>query len=678
MKKIILLIFMLLATGLYGTGATIIDVRVWDSDTNTFTADLIRADPVDVSPGDDVDEDGGHASVTVGEYVYTVFTQDRGDGGDEIRPYLLRTSSNSIQVWNEDISGFSSSLLTGTSIGHQASGAEVDDDTVAIAADSSGNVYIAFIQQDAANGTYDHLYLSRYNATKKLVEIWNGDDDDWSTTFSDADDIGDGIDAWRSTASTITDLDGTVGALSMVVNADNDVFIGYVAYDGSTRVSYVTMYDKSANVMQVWNANSGTFTDVFADGSQEADGVAHATSDYSSHITLVAAGADVYITAVQTEAASNADNRLAFARFNASNVKIEKWDASASDFSSTLTEGDADEDYIDAAESGDVVSFNDVSSEHGASMVFDSVSGNIYISYVLNQDTDGDDSGDTEHLFLTRYAIAANEVGYWDATGNTFNTSKAEGDDNEDYIDAGDLANDVNDEGDILHNMAVDSSGNLYISYLQENDSDQNHLYFSLYDGSDVTYWDSSISGFTTNKANGSDDADGIDNNTLGNRTEDHSILIDNSDHVYFAYIQHNSSWRELKLSHYAPTTSSKGVLSFWSEQTNTLTQTASKAGSLSLPFYDYDTFSPQLVMTDGGAIYIPHTEEINADKYDGDHHLFMTKVMDASRSSNSTKRRRSSSGTCLISGFDNNLIWFIAGLLFMTLIVFKPSKLKA
>lgn len=39
--------------------------------------------------------------------------------------------------------------------------------------------------------------------------------------------------------------------------------------------------------------------------------------------------------------------------------------------------------------------------------------------------------------------------------------------------------------------------------------------------------------------------------------------------------------------------------------------------------------------------------------------------------------RRRSKSGWCLISDVDNNLAWFVMGFLFMTLIVFKPSKVK-
>lgn len=685
-KKIFLILLLITGT-LYATGLSVVDVRGWDSRTKSFTSDLAEVDPIYVSPADEVSV-GGHASVTFGEYVYTVIVQNRDSWSDEYRPYLFRTSANSVTVWNEDISGFSETLTTGTSIGHQATDSAVDNNSIKIAADTEGNIYIAFMQEDGPTGNYDHLYLSRFNATSQLMEIWNGDSDAWSTTLSDANDLADGIDAWRDTTSYTTQVE-TGYNISMAINENDDVFIGYIANDGATRVAYITMYDTSAVTMKVWDADTGTFTDTFADGSaatgngSTVDGVGHtasgAVSEHCERISLVAAGADVYISTVQYEIDIDADACLTLSRFNAATIKIEKWDVSASDFSSTIGDGDDDTDFIDMSDNAGTVDNNNVGTYLPPRMVYDPLSEDVYICYTLYQDTDGlpavGPTGDTYHLFLTRYDSSANEVGYWDATSNTFSTTKADGDDNEDAIDAGDTDRNVDDYDYYNHNIAVDSSGNLYISYLQENDNYENHLYFSLYDGSDVMFWDSSASGFTTVKADGSDDADGIDDNTLTDRYgRRHAMLIDGDDHVYFAYTQFGGNWYFLKLSHYEPTTSTTGTLSFWSEQTNSLTQTASKAGNINRPLDRPDVEDPQLVITDKGAIYLPHIEDSNMDQYDGDDHLFISKIKDAN--TNTSTLGRNSSGTCLTGGIGNESIWFIMGL-FSIVFVLGRSRVK-
>jgi len=573
-------------------------VFAWHESLSMFTPTLSSVTPVDAYR---TRATSAQASITVGDIAYTVFFQSNGSS---VQPYLLRTVGDSIAIWDEDTSTFNTNLSTGDTIGHGGSGASASG-TPAIAADSVGNVYITYVHGD--NTPDNHIYLNRYNATSNDVEIWDGDSGAWSTTLSDADDSEDGIDTGVSTTQAAS-------LPSIAINSHDDVFITYVQNSDA----FVTRYDSSATEIQVWDGDTSSFSTTRDSGDNTNDLIGRLTPHAFSNTTLVVAGADIYFSTVQVESNAQSDTRISLSRFNAVTDQIERWDSGNTSFSALLTDGNDDTDFIDAGGSG-VLSNDDAASPV---LSFDSASGHIYLVY--EKEIQG--AANQTHLLMSRYNGAA--VQYWDDDTGSWSTTATDGDDLTDTVSAGSS----NKEATNARTAHV-SNGDLYIAYLLENaTNNNNHVYLSRYDISDITleHWDEDNNAWDTDKGNGDEDADAIDDNTAATIiSSELDILALNNDDIYIAYNQdlQGGTNSHLKLSRYKASTETTEV---WNNDTASFSATQTDADQLSELTSTNVTLAgvtPDILQLNNGYLVISYIQVRTEQALGNTSHLQLSKV---------------------------------------------------
>jgi len=571
----------------------------WDAMEAEFTPVRSRVDPADVFPTRDT---RGHASASFGETTYTVFLQE---DGAQTRPYLLRTIGDDVRIWDEDSSSFVSNLSIGDTIGHGGAGASASG-VPAIGTDTLGNVYIAYVHGD--NTPDDHVYLNRYNASTGDVEIWDGDSAAWSSTLSDAADAGDGIDAGRDTTQAAS-------GLSLVINGNNDVFITYIQNSDA----FLTRYNAGSGTVEAWDGDASAFTTTLTDGdSSNNDLIAQLTADACREVTSVVAGSHVYFATVQNENDAQDDTRIALSRYNATTDRIERWDAGGSVFSSTLTDGNDDTDFVSAGSSGT----NDGDDAGAPALSYESVNGDVYLVYEMEIQA----AANQTHLLMSRFN--GTTVQYWNDDAMAWSTTPNDGDDLADTVSAGA----TNKEGTNAR-LAHAANGDLYITYLLENaTSNLNHVYMSRYDASAVSleHWDSAAMGWDPDKADGDEDEDAIDDSTPTTiMSAGIDVVMANTGDLYVAYAQdlQGSTNAHMKLSRYNATL---GVMEVWSNTDAAFVATQTSASPIDEPTPSNVVpawFAPSIAQLSSGELIISYTQQ-RLDIAPGAVHLQLAKVL--------------------------------------------------
>jgi hypothetical protein len=321
-----------------------VDVRIWDSAIRNWTANFANGDPIDTT----LPREASDPTIAIdsGDNVYVAYRQN---DGIYYNIYLSRFSAfDGVQIWDAGTQAWSGTLADGDPVG--LSGASGDVRGLDMTVDSTDQVYLAYIQQDA--GIY-RVFLSRYNTN--VAQIWNGG---WkSDTFASAQPIDTGatnadiprviadgsgniyvcfaqladsinrihLSRWNGTDMQIWDT-GTLGwttALSsgdpidaatgygaaspeMTVDTSGRVYVTFQQSDGKASRVYLSRYDDtpipSSPVVEIWDRNAQRWTTTFGDG----DPIDAGTGNNARNPQLAASSTDeVFFTYDQNDGSVN-------------------------------------------------------------------------------------------------------------------------------------------------------------------------------------------------------------------------------------------------------------------------------------------------------------------------------------------------------------------------------------
>jgi len=629
MKNSIGLILILMVLSGSVLAGTTDELRVWDESQSAFTSNLNDAEPIDKYLSQSV---YGHASVMVDEVLYTAYVQS--DGIDR-HVYLARLKNGDIEVWDDGTGangGWNSHLQTADSISNPGlfTAGSVDP---AIAADSIGNVYIAFQQEDTAGSNNQHLYLARLNATSGRVEVWDGNDQAWNTDRTVINAVADGIDAERRTTSQ-----SVSGAPKMVVNNNDDVFIAYLQSDGVQNHLYLTRYDASAVEIQGWDQAPGTntsctggesFTTVSADFEDAGDNIDHIVSASASTAFDMATGGPlghVYFVYVQEDWTN--DFHMGITRYNAEIEKVQKWNNNSQSWTCRPTDADDNADFIDAK----AVSASTTNVTGTPSIAVNS-QGDAYIAYAL------DDATPDSHIYLVRYTDFGDQIGssttteqiqWWDYATSTFNGGTAlvhsgsYGDEANDTLDAQVAAKDADSP-----QLVIDGVDNVYVAFLQEDATgNEDHIYITrvLPATNTLQHWSEDTETWELLASAQSGATDMIDLNVSSSSSSSaFKMAVDNNNDIYIAYIQQDNGGTNshLKLTRYD---TSRSLFGGWEvDSLSAFTTDFSLVDSVDISTTAQTSSKPDIVVSNNGVAYIPYLQLREPD-YGSVNHLQVNK----------------------------------------------------
>jgi len=423
--------------------------------------------------------------------------------------------SEGVDIWDNDTSDWITTFADGDPI-DAATGNPAYAPQLSV--DCNGRLYVTYYQYADAY----RIYLSRYDGTD--VEIWDTGTLDWTDTFSNGDPIdaptgfntyapqiavdssgrvyvtyynteghlylsrydGTSVKIWGNGGWTTTFSQGipidvatgyAVYAPQIAVDSSGRVYITYYQSDGGANGIYLNCYD-DANGVQIWG-NSG-WTTTFAQGIPID---ATVNSAYAPQLAVDSSGS-VYVVYRQV---LGEVNRIYLSRYDDTNG-VQIWGNSG--WTATFSEGTP----IDPG-----------TQNCGAPQLAIDLNGNVYITYAHEE---------PDSVYLNRYD--GTDVRIWDNGTSSWITNFANGD----SIDTGSsYANNPQ--------VAVDSSGMVYVVYQQEHDQ-LFGIYLSRYDGNDVQIWGSG--GWTDTFSNGIP----IDPSTQ--TCGEPQLAVDLNDNVYITY----------------------------------------------------------------------------------------------------------------------------------------------
>lgn len=331
-----------------------------------------------------------------------------------------------------------------------------------------------------------------------LVWIWDGIDEEWTTTLTD----GTPIDTTLAEDATEP---------SMAVDSLGNTYVAFRQNDTEgTSIGriYLSRYRVTGEV-QIWDNDERTWTTELSDGDPIDTGLA----GLSAQTPQVAVDAldRVYVVFAQSDGTSD---RIYLSRYNGNQVTIYGPGIWTTVF--------ANAQPIDA---------NTGNAAKSPQLAIDkSVTNQVYVTFFQN-------NGSENHVYLSRYNGI--DLRIWDVDVNNWVTNFRNGD----PIDTN-----LTREAD-SPKIAIDSSNQVYVAYRQ-NDDNYFNVYLSRYsEANALQIWNTDFpAGWTINLANG--DPIGISDATgdaLGPK-----LTIDSEDRVYLAYAQQEAGTDRIFMSRYS------------------------------------------------------------------------------------------------------------------------------
>jgi hypothetical protein len=464
-----------------------------------------------------------------------VYTVFQQSNGSASHIYLSRHDGTDVKIWNGDASAWTNNFASGTPIDL---GTANNANAPQLAIDANNNVYVIY-QQTVSFVT--HIYLSRYNGTD--VRIWDGNTSLWTTTFANGTPIDTGISSSASSAQ-------------LAIDSNNKVYLTYFQFDGVSTHIYLSRYDGTD--VRIWNGDASAWTNTFASGTPVDTGTANSSSEPQ---LIVDSTNKVYLVYSQSDGAKS---HIYLSRYDGTDVRI--WDSNSSSWTTTFANGDP----IDTGTANDAYS-NQLAVD-GA--------GRVYITYQQS-------NGSNLHVYLSRYD--GTDVRIWDGNTSSWTTAFANGT----PIDTG-IA-----QSAITPQVAVDSTGRVYVTYYQSNGT-KNHIYLSRYNGTDVRIWDNGASTWTTTFANG----DPIDTGIVKDATVP-QLAIDTNGKVYVTYQQYTNvnPYPQIYLSRYDGTD-----VRIWNGDASAWTNTFASGTPIDLGVA-HPVSSPQIAVDLTNNIYVTYPQ---------------------------------------------------------------------
>ncbi len=421
------------------------DVRIWDNDTSDWTTTLADGDPIDTGTANQAGEP--QLAIDANNVVYVAYLQS---DGAQNHIYLSRYDGTDVRIWDNDISGWTTTFANGDPI--DTGTANDAEDSPQLAIDANNIVYVTYYQSD---GAQNHIYLSRYDGTD--VRIWDNDTSGWTTTFANGDPIDTG-----------TANDAEVPQLA--IDANDVVYVTYEVFDGAQDHIHLSRYDGTD--VRIWDNDTSGWTTIFANGDPIDTGTANGADGPQLAID---ANNVVYVAYAQTD---GAQGHIYLSRYDGTDVRI--WDNDTSGWTTTFANGDP-------------IGTGTADGAGEAQLAIDANN----IVYVAYEET----VGVLDQIYLSRYD--GTDVRIWDHDMSGWTATLANGD----PIDT-DTANDSD-----IPQLAIDANNVVYVTY-EESNGALEHIYLCRYDGTDVRIWDNDTSGWTTTFANGDPINTGTTDNT--------------------------------------------------------------------------------------------------------------------------------------------------------------------
>lgn len=403
-------------------------------------------------------------------------------------------NAQSVTYWDTDTSSFSTDINDADTIDAVTNSAVGG---AAIARDSNGIVYMAWVQSDGSN---KGMYLARYDGTD--VRIWDNDTGSFTLTFADgdiitpiADDIrDDGIslvvdsnnnlyftvlvdfnlylgryngtevglwdidtDTFSTTFSNADSISGTDPVFvedgtntQLFVDSNDNVLIPFArsVLGIANNLLYLVRYDGTD--VRIWDNGTDSFTDNFADGDNIDAG-----GDGSKYFAVLDSADKLYIFK------ENENNTIYLIRYDGTDVEI--WDKDTNSFVDNFASGDP---------------------------IFAGLNPfNVYKPAVDSQDRVYFAVGSfvvPNGLFLFRHD--GTNLGAWDYGTNSFSTTLADAD----------TISDTSISTGSASPILVDKNDNVYIPYRALG----NTVYLAQYNGTTVGVWDDDTTSFSETIAN--------------------------------------------------------------------------------------------------------------------------------------------------------------------------------
>ena len=456
------------------------DVSIWNNDAPAgWTTTFNQGDPIDTntahsaySPKLAIDSNG---------IVYITYYQFDALFNDHI--YLSRYDGSNVSIWDKDAPGWTTNFGLGDPID---TGTTNDAQNPQLAIDSTGKVYVTYLQWDGSNW---RVYLSRYDGSN--VSIWNNDAPaGWTTNFG----LGDPIDTGA----------GIAYSPHLAIDSNGVVYVTFTQFDGSNYHIYLSRYN-GTNV-SIWNNDAPAgWTTNFGLGDPIDTNTAH--SAYSPKLAIDS-NDKVYVTYFQSD---GLNDHIYLSRYDKTTPDVSIWDNGTPGWTTTFADGDP----IDTGTTNDV---------RQPQLAIDSTD-KVYVTYRQSD-------GLNDHIYLSQYN--GTNVRIWDNGTPGWTTTFADGD----PIDT----NTAN--GAYSPQLAIDSNDKTYVTYYQSYGS-KNHIYLSRYNGTDVSIWNNDApAGWTTTFANG----DPIDTGEP-HSARNPQLAIDSNNLVYATYYQSDGSKNHIYLS---------------------------------------------------------------------------------------------------------------------------------
>lgn len=250
-------------------------VRIWDSDTGTWTTTMADGDPVNLGAWQRAYTPD--ICVTPAGTVYVAYY---GWDGSAYRIYLDRCDGTDVRTWDGDTRLWTRDFAEGDPIDPGPGGSAYNP---RLAADIAGRVYISYFQSD---GGRFHTYLDRCDG--RDVRIWDSDTRSWTTDFSAGDPIGP-----RGTESFSGRPDPAIA-----VDRSGRAYVFHLQSDGARNRAYLARCDGAE--VRVWDHESFKWT-ADAAAADPVDGGGSAPA-FDPRLA-VADGGRVFATWVQSDGA---------------------------------------------------------------------------------------------------------------------------------------------------------------------------------------------------------------------------------------------------------------------------------------------------------------------------------------------------------------------------------------